>query len=224
MRESERTVHETAANSRAREQRVCDQLLSNETRYSLWHMRHDHRMTPVARLRRREDQLLELRRTSIEQIHGAALVRYLRDYGVTGADRDATLRLFYGVVDVREAAIREHRGYLLSASSQLCASEVLALAGDTKGVQLVNHYERAYEQYLSLFCQRARAAERTEHSVLDELMPDVKNVATGLRTRIIGGHLLPTRTTVSMRSSAERRLIAERRRTELGTIRTRSPE
>jgi hypothetical protein len=87
----------------------------------------------------------------------------------------------------------------------LCASEVLALAGDTKGVQLVDHYERAYEQYLSLFCQRARADERHERSVLDELMPDVKNVATGLRTRIIGGYLLPTRTTVPVRRGADRR-------------------
>jgi len=200
VRESERTVHETAANSRARDQRVCGQLLSNESRYALWHMRYDHRMLPIAKLRRREQQLLELRRTSVEQIHGAALVRYLRDFSVTGEDRDATLRLFHGIVDAREAAIAEHRSYLLAASSQLCASEVLGLAGDAKGVQLVNHYERAYEQYLGIFCQRARAQERHEKSLLDELLPDIKGVATRLRERIIGGHLLPTRVTVPMRT------------------------
>jgi hypothetical protein len=204
MRESEQTVKETASNARAREQRVCDQLLANDARYSLWHTRHDHRMLPVARLQRREQQLLELRRTSIEQVHGAALVRYLRDFGVTGTDRDATLRLFYGVVDLREAAIHEHRSYLLAASSQLCASKVLALAGDTKGAELVNHYERAYEQYLSLFCHRARARERHERSLLDELLPDVKDVAARLRERIVGGHLLPTRTTVAMRPRSTR--------------------
>jgi hypothetical protein len=198
MRESERTVSETAANARAREQRVCDQLLANQTRYSLWHMRYDHRMQPIAKLRRRNDQLLELRRTSVEQIHGAALVRYLRDFSVTGVERDNTLRLFHGVVDVREAAIVEHRSYLLSASSQLCAGEVLALAGDAKGVELVNTYERAYEQYLSLFCQRARAHSAIERSLFDDLLPDVKGVAARLRQRIVAGHLLPTRTTVSM--------------------------
>ena len=199
MRESERTVHETASNARARDQRVCDQLLSNEARYSLWHMRHDTRMTPVAKLNRREQQLLALRRTSVEQIHGAALVRYLRDFGVTGADRDNTLRLFHGVVDVRDAAIAEHRNYLLSASSQLCATEVLTLAGDAKGVELVSHYERAYEQFFSLFCQRARARSAIERSLYDDLLPDVKGVATRLRERIVAGHLLPTRTTVAMR-------------------------
>jgi hypothetical protein len=199
MRESERTVRETASDARARDQRVCDQLLANDTRYSLWHMRHDHRMTPVAKMRRREKQLLELRRTSIEQIHGAALVRYLRDFSVTGADRDGTLCLFHGVVDVREAAIVEHRNYLLAASSQLCATEVLTLAGDAKGVELVGHYERAYEQYLSLFCQRARARSDIERSLFDDLLPDVKGVATRLRQRIVAGHLLPTRTTVAMR-------------------------
>jgi hypothetical protein len=198
MRESERTVHETASNSRARDQRVCDQLLANQPRYSLWHIRHDHRMTPVAKLRRREQQLLELRRTGVEQIHSAALVRYLRDFSVTGADRDNTLSLFYGVVDVREAAIVEHRKYVLAASSQLCATEVLTLAGDTKGVELVNTYERAYEQYLSLFCQRARAHSAIERSLFDDLLPDVKGVAARLRQRIVAGHLLPTRTTVSM--------------------------
>lgn len=200
MRESERTVHETAANARAREQRVCDQLLSNQTRYSLWHMRYDQRMLPVAKLRRRNDQLLELRRTGVEQIHGAALVRYFRDFNVTGVERDNTLRLFHGVIDVREATLVEHRSYLLAASSQLCATEVLSLAGDTKGVDLVNTYERAYEQYLNLFCQRARAQSAIERSLFDDLLPDVKAVATRLRLRIVAGHLLPTRTTVSMRS------------------------
>jgi hypothetical protein len=199
MRESERTVHETAVDARAREQRVCDQLLSNQTRYSLWHMRYDQRMLPVAKLRRRNDQLLELRRTGVEQIHGAALVRYFRDAGVTGAERDNTLRLFHGVVDVREATLIEHRSYLLAASSQLCASEVLALAGDARGVELVNTYERAYEQYLSLFCQRARAKSDIERSLYDDLLPDVKGVATRLRQRIVAGHLLPTRITVSRR-------------------------
>jgi len=204
MRESERTVRETASDARAREQRVCDQLLANEPRYSLWHMRLDHRMTPVAKMRRREQQLLELRRTSIEQVHGAALVRYLRDFSVTGVDRDGTLRLFHGVVDAREAAIVEHRNYLLAASSQLCATEVLTLAGDSKGVELVSHYERAYEQYLSLFCQRARAGSEIERSLFDDLLPDVKGVATRLRQRIVAGHLLPTRTTVAMRPLFER--------------------
>jgi len=202
MRESERTVSETAADARAREQRVCDQLLANQTRYSFWHMRYDHRMLPIAKLRRRNDQLLELRRTGVEQVHGAALVRYLRDFTVTGVDRDNTLRLFHGVVDAREAAIVEHRSYLLAASTQLCASEVLALAGDAKGVELVNTYERAYEQFLSLFCQRARAQSALERSLYDDLLPDVKKVATRLRQRIVAGHLLPTRTAVSMRRSS----------------------
>lgn len=196
MRESERIVHDTATDQAARERSVCDQLIASEPRYTLWHTRQEQRMTPIAKFGRREWQILELRRAGVEQLHRAALVRYLRDFRVTGVDRDVTLRHFYSVVDSREAAIREHRSYLVAASSQLCAAELLALAGDEHGVDLLRRYELAYAQYFSLFCQRARAIDERRRFLLGDLVPEVKGVATRLREQIVGGHLLPTRTSV----------------------------
>lgn len=196
MLESERVVHETAKDAAARERSVCDQLIASEPRYTLWHTRQEQRMTPIAKHGRREWQILELRRAGVEQLHRAALVRYLRDYRVTGADRDLTLRQFYSVVDSREAAIREHRSFLVAASSQLCAAELLSLAGDADGVDLLHRYELAYAQYFSMFCQRARAIEARQRFLLGDLVPEVKGVATRLREQIVGGYLLPTRTSV----------------------------
>ena len=126
MRESERIVHETARNTAARDRGVCGQLIASEPRYTLWHTRHEQRMSPIAKHGRRDSQILELRRAGVEQLHRAALVRYLRDWNVTGPERDQTLRQFYNVVDSREAAILEHRSYIAAASSQLCATELLA--------------------------------------------------------------------------------------------------
>lgn len=56
MRESERTVHETATHGTGRERGVCRQLISNPTRYSRWYASHEHRMQLVGRLLRRESR------------------------------------------------------------------------------------------------------------------------------------------------------------------------
>lgn len=202
MRESERIVRETARDAAARERGVCGQLIASEPRYALWHMRHEQRMSPIAKHGRRDSQILELRRAGVEQLHRAALVRYLRDWHVTGAERDQTLRQFYNVVDSREAAILEHRSYIAAASSQLCAAELLSLAGDTHGVKLLQRYERAYGQYFSLFCQRAGAGETQRRFLLGDLVPEVKIVATQLREHIVGGHLMPTRVSVRVQPAA----------------------
>jgi hypothetical protein len=186
MRESERTVHETATHGTGRERSVCGQLISDPARYSRWYARHEHRMQLVGRLLRRESQLVELRRACVKELHRAALVRYLHEFQLSSEERDCTLRLFYGVTDPREAALLEHHRYLLAASSQLCATELLALAGDILGVDLIRRYERAYAQYFSLFCECARRSEAGQRCLLGELLPEVKVIATRLHEHIVG--------------------------------------
>ena len=142
-------------------------------------------MNGVASARLRQRQVLALRAFALEQIHGSALVRYLRDYHVVGEARDRTLRDFFGVVDSREAAVMAHRDYLLSASSQLCAFELLDLASDGRGVELLTQYEQAYSQYFSMFCEAARAKECGEPYILASLLPEVRLVADNLRRRVL---------------------------------------
>lgn len=191
MDESERTVQERAIQEEAVSSRVCSQLLSDRGRYALWHSKHDRRMCTVADARRREQQLLALRAAALEQVHCTALVRYLRDHGVTGAARDQMLAEFYGVVDPREAAIAEHRNYLVAASSHICTLELLELAGDTGGLLMLQNYELTYGQFFSLFCDRARARHEGNRYLLATLIPEARANAERLRQRVLTGSLLP---------------------------------
>jgi hypothetical protein len=146
-------------------------------------------MDSVAHARRRERQVLKLRSIAIAQVHRAALVRYLRDGRIVGADREQTLRQFYGISDVRDAALAEHRNYLLAASTQLCAGQILELVGDQQGIDLVHSYELAYTQYFAMFCDRSRALHSGKSYLLASLLPEVKNVADRLRLRILDSNL-----------------------------------
>jgi hypothetical protein len=193
MSESENTVQEQAYHGSGLSQRVCRQLVGDRPKYSLWLSRHDRRMFTVAVLRQRERQLLTLRSVAIEQIHRTALVRYLREFGITGQARTQTLREFYGVLDPQRSAINEHRSYLIAASSQLCANDLLEMAGDNHGREMIQRYEATYGTFFSMFCDRARARENGTPYLLASLLPDVKITATKLRGRILSGQLLPVR-------------------------------
>ena len=193
MVESERTVKDRAKFGGGVPQRICSQLLADVPRYSLWHARHENRMNSVAVARQRERQILTLRNLSVEQIHRTALVRYLRDFRITGAARDQTLREFYRVMDTRESAVVEHRNYLIAASTQLCAGDLLELVGDYGGRDLVGLYELAYGQYFSMFCDRARARQNGAVYLLGTLLPEVHDAAERLRRRVLAGELLPAR-------------------------------
>ena len=192
MRESERIVHETATRGAAPERGICGQLVSDPGLYSEWYARHAHRMQRVGSLLRPESQLLDLRRACIEELHRAALVRTLRDFDVSREERDRTLCLFSGVANARKAAVLEHRNYLQAATSQLCTTRLLALAGDTRGRELISRYERAFAQHFRLFCEQTRRGEAGHHRLLDELRQKVTWVARGLLKRILGGDFEPS--------------------------------
>ena len=186
MLESERTVRERAfSDDEEIPKRVCSQLLADPPRYLLWRVRHENQMNLVAGARRRERQIMTLRAVAIEQVHRAALVRYLRDHRVTGVARDQTLREFYGVVDARDSAIMEHRNYLLAASTQLCTADILEMVGDKHGVELVRRYELAYTQYFAMFCDQARARQTGKVYMLEMLLPEVRDTAERLRRKIM---------------------------------------
>jgi hypothetical protein len=193
MLESEQTIRDRAYTGDEIPRRVCSQLLADVPRYALWHSRHERRMNGVSSARLRERQIMALRSVSIEQIHRAALVRYLRDHQIKGAARELTLREFYGVADARDSVIAEHRNYLLAESTQLCAADILDLVGDRRGVQLVRNYELAYGQFFSMFCEQARAARTGHRYLLATLLPEVRESAERARLRILDSQLLPVR-------------------------------
>lgn len=191
MDESEHAVHDRADRGEEVSRRVCGQLIADAKRYALWLSRHDCGMRGVAQLRRREQQMLTLRSLAITQVHRAALVRYFRDYNVTGVARDQTLLAFNGVIDPRRSVLSEHRNYLMAASSQWCASDLLELTGDKRGVALIQSYEQAYGQFFSMFCDNARATRQGVAYVLGALVPEARAAADRLKGRIMSGQLLP---------------------------------
>ena len=107
------------------------------------------------------------------------------------AARDQALREFYGVMDPRRAAVAEHRNYLIAASSQICATSLLELAGDVGGAKLIRNYEILYGNYFSMFCDRARAAQSGKLYLLASLIPEAKDSADRARDRVLSGTLLP---------------------------------
>ena len=186
MRESEDAVREHAGSGEEISRRVCSQLLANQPRYGEWHAVHEAKMRNVASPRRRDPQIQALRAVAVEQVHRTALVNYLRQGRITGSARERALGLFHGISDVRDATLAEHRSYLLAASTQVCAQDLLELVGDGEGLALVRRYELAYGQFFGMFCERAVALQTGRNYLLGSLLPEVKDVADRLRLRIVG--------------------------------------
>lgn len=191
MDESERTVHAGAAHGVGPVRRVCRQLVSDEVRYRFWLRRHEQPMTHVAEWKHRQKQILQLRNAAVQQVHKTALVRYLKEYHITGKARDLTLAEFHGVTDPVQAAINEHHTYLLSASTGYCAEHLLAMVDDTHGLEMIQEYRQIYDQFFALYCGQARAIRRQKQYLLAGFVPEFRATATRSREAILAGHHMP---------------------------------
>lgn len=191
MRESESSIEGWAEFGLGPEQRICSELLACRPRYATWISGHDRRMWQVARGRQRERQLTELRRVATEQVHRGALVRYLRDNGITGRERNRVLGEFYGTLDSDCAVLAEHRAYTRAVSTELCARDLLKLCYDRHGVELIEAYEREYGVFFAMHCDRARALADGRPYLLASLLPEVRAGAASIRRRLVSGQRLP---------------------------------
>jgi len=114
-------------------------------------------------------------------------------------------------MDPVRATLAEHRTYLMSASSQLCAYDLLKMVEDKRGLALLQDYQGTYGQFFGMFCDQARAARQGARYVLSGLIPEAKQEAEALRRRILAGDLLPpmpvamrTRSTIATRLGRRR--------------------
>lgn len=212
MQESERTIREGAYATDRALRRACSQVLAHRARYRVWRTRHARWMTLVAGGREFGKQVVALRAISVRQIQKIALVRYLHDQQITGAGRDRILAEFYGVKDARDSIVMEHRLYLEAACSWICLAELLNLAGDEFGLEMLRDYDATYRDYFRLFCDRVRLAGRYESSLLDVLLPEARAAAEGLRRRIVGGELLILKTSLVAHGAAQGPAAARLRR------------
>ena len=191
MQESEDSVRSHASAGAEPVARVCNQLIASSSRYTRWLSFHDRSMTTVSSGKMRDLQILKLRLVATEQIHRAALVRYLHDNQLTGKDREGVLREFYGALEIQNAVLAEHRLYSQAVSSQVSALDLLDLCGDRNGANMARQYQYDYGVYFSMHCDRARAQREQRRYLLASLIPEVKATAVTLRRRILEGDALP---------------------------------
>lgn len=194
MRESESSIYEHAEHGTGDSHTACQQLVSKRPRYSLWVSRHEREMKAIAKAKLRERQITRLRGLAVGQIHRAALVRHLRANEITGKDRDLLLQEFFGPRDAECAILTEHRNYILAASSQVCAVDLLDLTGDRYGIKLVSRYQEEFGLFFAMYCDRARAQHYGRPYLLEGLIPEIRDEATRIRQMLMGGNGLPIRT------------------------------
>lgn len=212
MREAERSVHEHAQFGTGDSHSVCQQLVSRQPRYTLWMARQDREMTAIAAARRRELQITSLRALAVQQIHRAALVRHLRANQITGNERNLLLQEFFGPRDPECAVLTEHRNYILAASSQVAATDLLELTGDRYGIRLVSQYQSDYALYFAMYCDRARAVQDGRSYLLEGLIPEIRDEATRVRKKLLSGDRLPIRARSSRSTWPAARASAHHRR------------
>jgi len=191
MRESESSVHEHADSGTGHSQSVCQQLISKQQRYTRWVSGHDREMLAIAGAKQRERQLTSLRALAVQQIHRAALIRHLRTNQITGRERNLLLQELFGPRDPDCSVLTEHRNYILAASSQLCASDLLGLAADRYGIQLIDRYQSDYGLYFAMYCDRARARQDGRSYLLNGLIPETRAEAARTRAMLLSGDQLP---------------------------------
>jgi len=212
LRESVASIRHHAAFGEELILRACVQLTRDATQYRDWRAVHNELMRRVARCAKREPQIRELRLIATELIARAARVRFLRQQHLCGDQRAALLGAAWPGMDIADAAIAEHQRYVRATVSELCASELLALCNDQRGLLLLADFERAYQKLVAERCswlllpieacgdqsaQRLQLAARTVAGYREQLldgtgMPPLRNLSpVPGQQRLITGERLP---------------------------------
>ena len=187
MTESERALWRTEAHPDYYRVPVA-RLLDDGRQYHLWEASHARQMREVAHQHAPAQQAMELRKLAIKLIHRRGLVDYLRTYQITGPHREQLFHMFYGCTDYREAVITEHRQYIMSASSGLCAEVLVDAVNDANGFKLLQRYQQLYSQYFQIYSQYSRADFNGERELADALKPTMlehRSYANLVRRRIL---------------------------------------
>lgn len=163
------------------------QVLEDRVRYHTWETSHARLMRHVAESRQPLGQAFSLRETTVRMIHRRGLFDYLRTYGVRGAARERLFEIFYGPTDLRAAILREHRQYLLAASSGYCGEVLVGAIHDAHGISMLDRYEEMYRDYFAVFGRFITAdvtGDRDIISVLRSAMLTQRLATDKLRAQI----------------------------------------
>ena len=185
MLESERRVEQAAESTEPRLQAVARHVLGDPGTRRRWRIEHSHYMRTVAERMRREQQRAALRTVAFGLVHRMALFEYLRDSTVRTEERRRVVALFHGSRTYSEAVVTEHRLFIRSAASQLCATYIGdKLLEDAAFDGPLAEYERRYHEYFELFCHVRACAAAGEH-LFNPLLPYFKLRVSEQRAAIL---------------------------------------
>lgn len=191
MKESELALENARSDESPHTSRIASQVLSDEKIHSLWELHHAMLLLPVAEHRKRQPQILELRKLEMKQLHRRSLIKFIRTHQVRGETRDRLFAVFYGPKDPIDAILAEHRNYLLAQSSFVSADHLINLMHDSVSQDLMRDYESAYEAYFSLYCFVSCSRDSVLADAMRFSTRDARNRVDQLRKQIMTEKPLP---------------------------------
>jgi hypothetical protein len=186
MEASESCIEDVHRYGLPAQRQIVEALFNDATTYRRWESEHFRLMQSVAEESRLDGERYRLRMTCFSLTHSKALFEYLRARRVTGTDRVAVFRAFYGGLDYSRAVIAEHGRFLRATWSRLCADHIGAtLLRDAVFVASLQDYESAYLDYVSLYCGNAIAESRGTDYAPATLVGYTKDSVATMRAKLL---------------------------------------
>jgi hypothetical protein len=184
MDESAEALTHAARAAGPHDARIAARVLSEPRLTSAWEARHAGLLLPVAEHRARIRQIRALRTVAVRLVHRQALIAHIRRHRLAGAARDRLLAAFHGPLEPRDAALAEHRRYLLAVASRIATDHLAHVIQDSPGAELLGQYEGAYAEYFDLYCFVAGCESEALVEAARPAMIDLEQRAQRLRQRL----------------------------------------
>ncbi|MEM9207921.1 MAG: hypothetical protein AAGA61_01640 [Pseudomonadota bacterium] len=204
MQESEQALNDAAETGEPRQKRIAQHVLNEPKILSLWETRHAELLVPVAERRSRANQIFNMRDIEVKLLHRRALIRAVRELGITGPEREKLFSSFYGPRDVNDAIVAEHKQYTLAVSSHLSTEHLIDVMGDPVSERLIRIYTDMYTKYFEYYCKSVMCSEPAIVELYREQMLPLRNACLKLLKR------LHTETPAKADANLEKQLLLAR--------------
>jgi len=188
MEYSEQLVELTAQSGTTDEAHVATRVLQDVSLYRQWEQGHERLMRGVAAVRRRSQQVQEIKKISFLTLHRKAPFEYLRERQVTGQARRQLVRALFGTQPYTSCILREHTAYLSSACSYFCSDWLCGdLMREPAFSEALAQYESSYSEYYRAYCDSLLAEQAGEVSPMQGLLPYLRYQLKIIRDHMLSG-------------------------------------
>jgi hypothetical protein len=189
MQYSEQCLVRAAQSSAPPRSQIAARLLHDAPLHRRWEHSHGRLMRAIAALARTDSKISELRRVAFLMLHRKAPFEYMRDRHVTGPQRRHLIRALFGTQDYAQCLVREHRAFLSSACSFICADALCGeVLGDAAFCEALAHYQSAYDEYYRAYGDSLLAQFSGESSALQSLLPYLRYQLKIIRDHMLSGN------------------------------------